>query len=157
MFTFFGKNFRKAETRLADAINRFAGSMFFVYIHVVGFAGWILIGPRFGDRFPFLFLTMVVSLEAIFLATFILVSQNREAELAEERAKEEEEQDEDIEEELEDIQEDFDSLREDLDEMRSLIGRLEGHLAQRSNVPLNLPKEEAPKVIKPEKKEKVAV
>jgi uncharacterized membrane protein len=62
------------ENRLADAITRLAGSMLFVYIHVVWFASWIIFGI---EEYPFGLLTMIVSLEAIFLSTFILISQNR--------------------------------------------------------------------------------
>ncbi|MDP2720817.1 MAG: DUF1003 domain-containing protein [bacterium] len=160
MFTIFGRGVRKAETKLAEALTRFAGSMFFVYVHVIWFAVWIIFSKQIGDSFPYGLLTMVVSLEAIFLATFIMVTQNRHEEMAAAKAKEDEEQEEEIEEELEDIQEDFDSLRGDLDEMKSLIERLESHLAQRGNVPLNLPNASKVKTIptKPEiEKEKVAV
>ncbi len=62
------------EHRIADHITAFAGSMRFVYIHVAWFAIWI--GARVED-YPFGLLTMIVSLEAIFLATFVLISQNR--------------------------------------------------------------------------------
>jgi uncharacterized membrane protein len=62
------------ENRIADAITRFAGSMQFVYIHVVWFAAWI--GFRV-EHYPFGLLTMIVSLEAIFLSTFVMISQNR--------------------------------------------------------------------------------
>jgi uncharacterized membrane protein len=62
------------QNRLADAITRFAGSMQFVYIHVVWFAAWI--GFRV-EHYPFGLLTMIVSLEAIFLSTFVMISQNR--------------------------------------------------------------------------------
>jgi uncharacterized membrane protein len=62
------------ENRIADQITRFAGSMLFVYIHVVWFAAWI--GFRV-ERYPFGLLTMIVSLEAIFLSTFVMISQNR--------------------------------------------------------------------------------
>jgi uncharacterized membrane protein len=65
--------------RLADTITAISGSMVFVAVHVAWFATWIavnLIGPRF-DPFPFGLLTMIVSLEAIFLSTFVLISQNR--------------------------------------------------------------------------------
>jgi uncharacterized membrane protein len=65
--------------RLADLITIFAGSMRFVGLHVIWFGIWIginLFGPRF-DPFPFGLLTMIVSLEAIFLSTFVLISQNR--------------------------------------------------------------------------------
>jgi uncharacterized membrane protein len=65
--------------RLADVITSFSGSMRFVGLHLVWFALWIgfnLFGPAF-DPFPFGLLTMIVSLEAIFLSTFVLISQNR--------------------------------------------------------------------------------
>lgn len=69
--------------RIADSITTLCGDMRFVYLHVVLFALWI--GTRgFGsDHFPFNFLTMAVSLEAIFLSTFILISQNRQQAIAE--------------------------------------------------------------------------
>jgi uncharacterized membrane protein len=67
------------QNRVADAITAFAGSMLFVYIHIVVFTWWILTDghPLLNDPFPFGLLTMVVSLEAIFLSTFVMVSQNR--------------------------------------------------------------------------------
>jgi uncharacterized membrane protein len=72
---------RRASTslRLADVITAFSGSMQFVGLHVAWFAIWIginLFGPSF-DPYPFGLLTMIVSLEAIFLSTFVLISQNR--------------------------------------------------------------------------------
>jgi uncharacterized membrane protein len=62
------------QDRIADAITRFSGSMPFIYIHMIWFALWI--GLRV-EKFPFGLLTMLVSLEAIFLSTFVLISQNR--------------------------------------------------------------------------------
>jgi uncharacterized membrane protein len=62
------------QNRVADAITRFAGSMAFVYIHVLWFALWILFRV---EHYPFGLLTMIVSLEAIFLSTFVMISQNR--------------------------------------------------------------------------------
>ncbi len=62
------------QTRLADNVTRFAGSIPFVYVHVVWFALWI--GLRV-EKFPFGLLTMLVSLEAILLSTFVMISQNR--------------------------------------------------------------------------------
>jgi uncharacterized membrane protein len=62
------------ENRFADQITRFAGSMRFVYIHVIWFGSWIIFGV---EDYPFGLLTMIVSLEAIFLSTFVLISQNR--------------------------------------------------------------------------------
>lgn len=66
---------RNAHARLADAITAFAGSMMFVYVHVVLFTGWMALAE--GDPWPTL--TLVVSLEAIFLSTFVLIGQNRQA------------------------------------------------------------------------------
>ncbi len=82
---------RGLEDRVADAITWFSGSMKFVYLHAVVFALWIIINSgRFGvhpfDPFPYNLLTMTVSLEAIFLSTFVLVSQNRMAATADKRA-----------------------------------------------------------------------
>jgi uncharacterized membrane protein len=65
---------RDAQNRIADTITRFAGSMTFVYVHIIWFAVWI--GLRV-EHYPFGLLTMIVSLEAIFLSTFVLISQNR--------------------------------------------------------------------------------
>ena len=82
---------RSVQDRIADAITAFSGRMVFVYVHVVWFGVWILlntgrVGVRPFDPFPYGLLTMVVSLEAIFLATFVLISQNRLSEEAEHRA-----------------------------------------------------------------------
>jgi uncharacterized membrane protein len=63
------------QLRVADAITRFAGDMRFVYLHVVGFAVWMLLV----EANPWPTLTLVVSLEAIFLATFVMIGQNRSA------------------------------------------------------------------------------
>jgi uncharacterized membrane protein len=65
---------RSVQDRIADAVTRFAGSMPFVYVHIVWFALWI--GFRV-EAYPFGLLTMIVSLEAIFLSTFVMISQNR--------------------------------------------------------------------------------
>jgi len=84
-------NQRTTEERLADAITDFSGRMYFVYFHIVWFGIWILLNQGyFGiqpfDPYPFGLLTMVVSLEAIFLATFVLISQNRLSAEADRRA-----------------------------------------------------------------------
>jgi uncharacterized membrane protein len=62
------------QNRIADKITAFAGSMLFVYIHIVWFACWIGFGV---EKYPFGLLTMIVSLEAIFLSSFVMISQNR--------------------------------------------------------------------------------
>jgi uncharacterized membrane protein len=66
---------QNVQNRVADAITTFAGSMWFVYIHVAWFAVWIAAGV---ESYPFGLLTMIVSLEAIFLSTFVMISQNRQ-------------------------------------------------------------------------------
>ncbi len=87
------KKFKKAEGKAADKITTFAGTMSFVYIHTVWFSIWILtnlgllgLGLEF-DKFPFGLLTLIVSLEAIFLSTFVMISQNRQANAAEIRSE----------------------------------------------------------------------
>lgn len=67
------------QNRAADGITWFAGSMWFVYLHIVVFGYWLLSAgqPFVDDPFPFGLLTMIVSLEAIFLSTFVMISQNR--------------------------------------------------------------------------------
>jgi uncharacterized membrane protein len=67
------------QLRLADKITTFAGSMAFVWVHCALFAFWIASGLFGADRYPFQFLTFVVSLEAIFLSTFVMIGQNRQA------------------------------------------------------------------------------
>ena len=62
------------QSRIADVITGFAGSMSFVYVHMVWFAFWVLLPV---EKYPFGLLTMIVSLEAIFLSTFVMISQNR--------------------------------------------------------------------------------
>lgn len=80
---------RTRTDRIAELIANFCGSMTFVWVHVVWFGGWLLInlipGIRHIDPFPFTFLTLVVSLEAIFLSTFILISQNHDTRVTERR------------------------------------------------------------------------
>jgi uncharacterized membrane protein len=80
------------QDRIADAITGFTGSMKFVYLHVAIFGLWIIVNlgwlppvPRFDETF--VVLAMVASVEAIFLSTFVLISQNRMAALADKRAE----------------------------------------------------------------------
>lgn len=81
---------RTPTDRLAEKIARFCGSMTFVWVHVIWFGGWILLNVIPGishiDPFPFTFLTLIVSLEAIFLSTFILISQNLDSRISERRS-----------------------------------------------------------------------
>src|SRR5688572_20041751 len=82
---------KSTQDRIADWVTWFSGSMTFVYIHLAWFGAWIAInlgwtGIKPFDPFPFSLLTMIVSLEAIMLATFVLISQNRISEIADQRA-----------------------------------------------------------------------
>jgi uncharacterized membrane protein len=68
------KRAESVQNRIADRITDFAGSMAFVYIHILWFGSWIGFGV---EKYPYGLLTMIVSLEAIFLSTFVMISQNR--------------------------------------------------------------------------------
>jgi uncharacterized membrane protein len=83
---------RTLPERIADSIGGFSGSLKFVVLHVVVYGLWIAVNlnlfpgiPPF-DRFPFQLLNMAVSVEAIFLATFVLIKQNRMSRRADQRA-----------------------------------------------------------------------
>ena len=76
------KHAEDTELRLADRITRFAGSMRFVYLHIVLFALWMLVI----ERSPWPTLTLIVSLEAIFLSSFVMIGQNRQASFQQEKA-----------------------------------------------------------------------
>jgi uncharacterized membrane protein len=79
------------QDRAADALTALSGSMLFVYLHTFWFGAWIAVnmgwlGVTPFDPFPFGLLTLIVSLEAIFLSTFVLISQNRAGAIADKRA-----------------------------------------------------------------------
>jgi uncharacterized membrane protein len=83
------KEDRSPSDKVAEVIAKFCGSMTCVWVHIIWFGVWTLINVSPGlphiDPFPFTFLTLVVSLEAIFLSTFILISQNHDAKISERR------------------------------------------------------------------------
>lgn len=88
------EEFKKVQTFQdvwADKITAFSGSMSFVYLHAIIFATWIIVNlirdKRGFDPFPFGLLTLIVSLEAIFLSTFVMLSQNRQGKQADLRAE----------------------------------------------------------------------
>jgi len=70
------------QLRIADAITAFAGSMQFVYLHALFFAVWMI----WFEKSPWPTLTLCVSLEAIFLSTFVMIGQNRQAAFAQAKA-----------------------------------------------------------------------
>jgi uncharacterized membrane protein len=83
----------RRQDRIADSLTAFSGSVSFVYVHIGWFVLWLLINLGvFGaalefDPFPFGLLTLIVSLEAIFLSTFVLISQNRQTARADVRSE----------------------------------------------------------------------
>lgn len=139
-----------AESRLAQIITTFSGSMMFAYLHAVWFGLWILINqgllkpfiPVF-DPFPYGLLTMIVSLEAIFLSTFIMVAQNRQAlvdtyrELEEDKEQEEEDKEqEELEQDVEglglevkELGEEVDDIQKDLDNIIKGIAQIQQRLS----------------------------
>lgn len=120
------------EGRLAEFISTFAGSMPFVYFHVLWFGFWIYANkgylepliPVF-DPFPYGLLTMIVSLEAIFLSTLIMISQNRQVILDTYRELEEEKEEREEEKEVEDIQKDLDDIKNAISFIQQKISSLE--------------------------------
>jgi uncharacterized membrane protein len=84
---------QRTQDRIADVITSFAGSLRFVYLHTIWFGLWIVanlgvvLGLHRFDPYPFGLLTMIVSLEAIFLSTFVMVSQNRQSARADVRSE----------------------------------------------------------------------
>ena len=102
------------ELRLADRITAFAGSMKFVYLHALAFALWMLVV----ERSPWPTLTLAVSLEAIFLSTFVMIEQNRQAAFQQAKA------DHDFVEEVQELKLNTDLTRE----IRELTGELHDHI-----------------------------
>ena len=76
------KRSANVQLKVADGITKFAGSMAFVYAHIVVFALWMLVV----EKSPWPTLTLVVSLEAIFLSTFVMIGQNRQADFQQQKA-----------------------------------------------------------------------
>jgi len=122
------RRLRSLETGLAFFIYRFSGSMFFVYAHVIMFAAWIAFGGSFRDPFPYALLTMVVSLEAIFLTSLVLIAQRRLESTLEEQAKEEEVEEQELDADIEEIQEDLDTLRSGMETLQKAVTRMDRRL-----------------------------
>ncbi|HKU74501.1 MAG TPA: DUF1003 domain-containing protein [Pyrinomonadaceae bacterium] len=84
------KEQRTPADRVAEKIARFCGSITFVWVNAIWFGGWILLnvipGLSHFDPYPFTFLTLMVSLEAIFLSVFLLISQNLDSRISERRS-----------------------------------------------------------------------
>ena len=117
------------EGKLAEFISNWVGTMTFVYFHVIWFGVWILINTSgilssyidSFDPFPYGLLTMLVSLEAIFLSTFILINQNRQALVDTYRDLEEDEEEQEEEKEQEELEEDVQGIQKDLDDIKNAM------------------------------------
>jgi uncharacterized membrane protein len=112
------------ELRLADRVTAFAGSMKFIYLHVLAFAFWMLVV----EKSPWPTLTLAVSLEAIFLTSFVMIGQNRQATFQHAKA------DHDFVEGLRELQLNTELTRE----VRELAGELRGYLADTRHDPSDL-------------------
>jgi uncharacterized membrane protein len=138
------RQLNSAQGRFAEVITRWAGSIGFVYFHIAWFGFWILANngwlaptiPTF-DPFPYGLLTMVVSLEAIFLSTFIMIAQNRQAlvdtyrELEDDIEQEEEEKEqEELEQDVEEISRDVDEIGRDVDKIQAGLNDLIKSISQ---------------------------
>lgn len=137
------KRLHSFEGRLAEFISDSTGTMTFVYFHIVWFVAWIVINsteilrnyiPSF-DPFPYSFLTMIVSLEAIFLATFIMINQNRQALVEEYRELEEEQEELEEEKEQEELEEDVEDIQKDLDDIKTAIAFIQKKITTLEKVP----------------------
>lgn len=136
------REIHSVEGSLADRVTGFSGSIYFVYFHIIWFSLWIVVNqgllepliPVF-DPFPYGLLTMLVSLEAIFLSTFILIAQNRQELVEEYRELEEEKEDQEQEEEVEDIQKDLDQIKAAIKLISDKVIQMEKH-----NNPANKPR-----------------
>src|SRR3989344_3196278 len=112
------KHLHSIEGGLADSITKLSGSMSFVYFHVLWFSLWFFINQGYFlpvvavfDPFPYGLLTMIVSLEAIFLSTFIMVAHNRQTLMDEYRDLEEDIEEQEAVKDVEDIQKDLNDLK----------------------------------------------
>ena len=136
------RKIHSVEGKVASFISNWAGSMTFFYAHVVWFVLWFLINdaqiftsiPRF-DPFPYGLLTMIVSLEAIFLSTFILINQNRQA-LVDTYRELEEEAEEKVEEQVqEELEEDVQDIQKDLNDIKNAIAFIQQKVSSMEKTP----------------------
>lgn len=134
------KKLHSFEGRLADYISRFAGSMYFVYFHVFWFGAWIIlnhtnVGFFKFDPFPYGLLTMIVSLEAIFLSTFIMINQNRQALVDTVRELEDDAEEKEDEREQEELEEDVEDIQKDLDDIKNAMAFIQQKISAMEKSP----------------------
>lgn len=114
------KSLHSFEGRVADIITNLAGSMYFVYLHILLFTGFFILRP-----FPVDVFNIFLSLEAIFLATFIMISQNRQALVDTYREYEEEQEQQEEEKEQEELEEEVEDIQKDLDDIKKAIAYIQ--------------------------------
>ena len=142
------KKIHSVEGKTAEFITNWAGSMTFVYFHVAWFAIWFVVNDRqFAnkyfrpfDPFPYGLLTMIVSLEAIFLSTFILINQNRQALVDTYRELEEQEEEKEEDQEQEELSEDVEDIQQDLDDIKNAIAFIQQKVNSLEGTTPNSPK-----------------
>jgi uncharacterized membrane protein len=146
------KRLHSFEGRLAETISNFVGSMYFVYFSAAWFITWILLNDpkitaKIGftpfDPFPYGLLTMIVSLEAIFLSAFILINQNRQALVDTVRDLEEELEEKDEEKEQEELEEDVEDIQKDLDDIKNAIAFIQQKISTLEKLPASNEKHKA--------------
>ncbi|HBB76214.1 MAG: hypothetical protein A2186_00505 [Candidatus Levybacteria bacterium RIFOXYA1_FULL_41_10] len=141
------RKLHSVEGRTAEFISNWAGSMPFVYFHVIWFTLWFVINStnvfsnhvKPFDPFPYGLLTMLVSLEAIFLATFIMINQNRQVLVDTYRELEEEEEQEAEEQEQEELEEDVQDIQKDLDDIKNAIVFIQQKISTHEKNPQTAP------------------
>ncbi|OGH46965.1 MAG: hypothetical protein A3A51_01145 [Candidatus Levybacteria bacterium RIFCSPLOWO2_01_FULL_39_10] len=110
------KKIHSLEGRIAEFITKWSGSVYFVYLHIVVFTLFFIFKP-----FDTSIFNILLSLEAVFLATFIMVSQNRQALVETYRELEEEQEEQEEEKEQEELEEDVEDIQKDLDEIKNAV------------------------------------
>lgn len=149
------RKIHSAEGRLAEIISNWSGRMLFVYFHIVWFGFWIIINTtnllssyiKSFDPFPYGLLTMLVSLEAIFLSTFILINQNRQALVETYRDLEENEEQQEEEKEQEELEEDVQDIQKDLDDIKNAIAFIQQKINILEKSPATSAASEKPKQV----------
>lgn len=129
------KKIHSVEGKIAEFITKWSGSMYFVYLHVFGFTLFFIIKPFDTGIF-----NILLSLEAVFLATFIMVSQNRQALVDTYRDLEQEEEEQEEEKEQEELEEDVQDIQKDLDDIKNAMAFIQQKISVLEKSPTASPK-----------------
>jgi len=126
------KRLQSSEGRIADFITNLSGSMIFIYLHIIAFTLFFTYRP-----FELAIFNILLSLEAVFLATFILVAQKRQALIEEYRELEEEQEQEEEEREKEELEEDVEDIQKDLDDIKSAMNFIQEKISAIEKSPIS--------------------